>query len=178
MLTAQAGLFHSVRPPKTPAMSKIKPTRPSPKIAPPATPDRFSSILLQALDDDFLLADEIVHHQTELAPFTLGDDQQSFPGVLGFRLDAKDAVQAHDRQRHPYQDRLVAAFDGEDLLRRGSKHFFDREDWNDVPVLADADHKAIDNRQGKREAVIRSGRLCNGGGLNFNPAAQFLERVS
>ena len=56
-------------------------------------------VRFQRLDDDLLLAEQIIHEQSDaLAAFAFGDDDQSFVQRPGARLDAEQLVETDDGQ--------------------------------------------------------------------------------
>src|ERR1039457_3971600 len=65
----------------------------------PGTPRIFLESVTQALDDGFLLANQLVHHQAEALALAFSHDQQPLTGILGTRLDHKLTVEADHREQ-------------------------------------------------------------------------------
>ena len=89
---------------------RIRPTRPSPRIAPPATPGTFLNISPRRLDHHLLFADQFVHQHAERLPFDLGHDQHACAGSSVRGVNAKTRYSRTTGSRHSAHQRHLGAF--------------------------------------------------------------------
>src|ERR1700691_592360 len=131
--------------------------------------------IAQALDDRFLLADQLVDHQTEALTLAFGHDQQGLARILGARFDSKLTVQAHYRgQITAHHDRLGPILNRENGVSGGPEHLTDGEQRHDIALAPYSHHQAVDDGEGQRHLKSERGTL-SGAGLNLDVTAQFLD---
>src|SRR5208283_951315 len=122
--------------------------------------------LSQALDYHFLLADQLVHRQTETAPPALGHNQDARAQIFRLRLYAKAAVEAHYRQKRAADQRHLVP------LVHGREHFFgrphqlaDRKHRHHKPFVAHSSYQSVDYGHSERQLDIerraRAARRAN-----------------
>ena len=94
--------------------------QPDPSIAQNGAPGHslnFLEPVAQTLDYDLLLADQLIHHQTESPPVAFGHDQQALAGIFGTRPDAKLSVKPHHgEQVSAHHHHLAPILDRENAL--------------------------------------------------------------
>src|SRR6185312_16487228 len=104
----------------------------------------------KALDDHFLLAQQIVHEKTELLAFRFGDDKKTIADLFAARLYSESLIEAHHRQQTvTHQSHFAAALHGGDYVRCGTNHFSHVEDGKNVAMISHRDHQAVDDRERK-----------------------------
>ena len=82
-----------------PCASRINPIRPSPRMAPPATPTHLRERLAERLDDDFLLAEQPSTTRPTLPPVVFDDDHRGGGGVGASQLMPNTAPRPHERHQ-------------------------------------------------------------------------------
>src|SRR3989344_1385562 len=112
-----------------------------------------AEIGFDALDDDLLLAEQLIYEQPGLHALALHDDQQAFKQVPGAGLGIEYLIEAQYRQVILAQanDLRLAGHDADhvfaylDGLDDGNKR-------NDVVLVADAHGLAVEDRERERQA--------------------------
>src|SRR5690606_6697387 len=106
-------------------------------------------ILLDALDDDLLMAAQLVHDDAEARAFARLDDDDDAIGDLLARAGNAEQV-AHVQQRNDGAAKLQRAErtkQAADIGTRRTQTFDDRGNRNDVIIAADLDHHAVHDGQ-------------------------------
>src|SRR5450756_363115 len=107
---------------------------------------------IQALDHDFLSAEQIVDEQAKQLAGELTDNQQAFTDIVGARGDREPFVQPDEWEKGTtHQDHLLRSLDGKQGLRSRPEHFSNGEEGNDVAVFADNNYEAFDDCEGERQ---------------------------
>ena len=161
------GLAHQ---PARPPASRISPTRPSPRMAPPATPRTLCELLAERLDHDFLLAEQLV------------DDERDRPAVV---VDRRRRCPPWSRAARPAMSNSSPRWSigisrsrtctmhgwpwtRVHLVGRRPQRLADGEGRHHEALVADREQHAVDDGQRQRQpdrerralAARRSGSRC------------------
>src|SRR5262245_32180019 len=121
----------------------------------------FREGMTEGLDDDFLLAQQLVDQQADPPAVVFDDDQRRLPR-LGQRafLTEQLAQVNHREQRLPHLDQPAAALQRVHLLRRRPERLAHAEGRQHEPLLADAEQQALEDCQRERQLDQERGALA------------------
>src|SRR6185312_6406706 len=134
-----------------------------------------SVVGLERLDDDLLLAEQIVDEQADAPALAFDDDDQTLVQLARARLDSEDLVQPDDWQiLTPERKELAAAAEAVHLLGFQLQRFDDRGERDDIGFGAYGDRLAVHDREGKGQRDDET-RASAAFGAHLDGAAELLD---